>query len=195
MSRQKYKVQHLRRAYDGFVKLDLYEAEITDGARTVSIVREVHHHGHGVAVLPYDAARRTCLLIQQMRMPVHVAGDDALLIETAAGLIDDTDASPEDAARREAAEELRYALTDLEPVGMVYALPGLVTEQMHLFLGRYDAAGRISVGFDPDDDEMIDVEEWALAEAWAAWHDNRIRDAKTVLLLQALRLRRPELFG
>lgn len=195
MSQQTFRVRHLEKLHSGFVQLDLYEADVSRGERSVKIVREVHHHGHGVAVLPFDEARRTCLLIRQMRMPVHVAGDDALLIEVAAGLIDPTDASPADAARRESAEELRYAVTDLERVGMVYALPGLVTEQMTLFLGRYEADGTITEGFDQDEDEIIDVDEWTLAAAWAAWEDNQIRDAKTVLLLQALRLRRPDLFA
>jgi GDP-mannose pyrophosphatase NudK len=195
LSRQRYSVRHERNVYRGFIKVDIYEAEVADGSRTATVRREVHDHGHGVALLPYDAARGTCLLIRQLRLPVHVAGDDGLLIETAAGLIDPTDASPADAARREAAEELRFHVDELEPVGMVYALPGLVTEQMHLFLARYSAGGRISEGFEPDEDEMIDVEEWSLAGAWAAWEANTIRDAKTVLLLQALRLRRPELFS
>lgn len=194
MSDQTYSVRHQRTAHSGFVRLDIYEATITKGARTVTMVREVHDHGNGAVVLPYDETRRTCLLVRQLRLPVHVVEGDGLMLEAAAGVMDPDDASPAATAQREAAEELQYAVTDVEHVGTVYPIPGIVTEQMHCHIARYTEGSRISEGFEPDDDEIIDVEEWQLADLWRAWEDGELRDAKTVICLMALRLRRPELF-
>ncbi|MBJ3777290.1 NUDIX domain-containing protein [Acuticoccus mangrovi] len=194
MSEQTYHVHHLRSIYRGFLKLDLYDATIERGDRKVEVVREVHDHGNGAAVLPYDEARRTCLLVRQVRVPVHVAEGNGLILEVAAGVIDPEDASPAEAARREAAEELRYHVHDLQSVGMFYPMAGLVTEQMNCFLARYTPADRIESGYEQDDDEVIDVEEWGLKDLWEAFRDGRLRDGKAIVCLQALRIERPDLF-
>ncbi|WP_420391334.1 NUDIX domain-containing protein [Acuticoccus sp.] len=194
MSEQTYSVHRTRRAYDGFMTLDLYEATIRRGGTEVTVVREVHDHGNGAAVLPYDAARRTCLMVRQLRLPVHVVEGDGLILEVAAGLIDPGDESAAEAARREAAEELRYLVHDLRKVGTFYPIPGMVTEQMNCFLATYTPADRITSGYEADEDEVLDVEEWAIGELWAAWQDGRLRDGKAVVCLQALRIERPDLF-
>ncbi len=160
----------------------------------MTLVREVHDHGDGAAVLPYDEARRTCLLVRQLRLPVHVAEGEGLINEAAAGLIDPGEDAFE-AARREAAEELGYRLHDLEKVATFYTIPGLVTERITCFLARYTPADRIDGELDADDDELIDVEEWPLSDLWAAFARGELRDGKAIVCLQALRIRRPDLFG
>ena len=52
----------------------------SDG-RMDRLIREVHDHGHGAAVLPYDAARRTVLLVRQFRLPAYLNGTDGHIIE------------------------------------------------------------------------------------------------------------------
>ena len=194
LSNQEYEARHLRTAYAGFLKLDLYEATIRNGSHCVEVVREVHDHGHGATVLPYDEARRTALLVRQMRMPVHVAEGDGMLLETAAGVIDPEDASPLEAARREAREELGYVLRELTPAMTFYPIPGLVTEQMHCFLAPYTPADKLEGDTGADDDEVLDVEEWPLKELWAAMGDGRLKDGKAIVCLYALRFARPDLF-
>ena len=67
--------------------------------------RETYDRGNGATLLLHDAARRTVLLTRQFRFPVYVNGHpDGLLIEAAAGLLDDE--APEVAVRREVEEEL-----------------------------------------------------------------------------------------
>src|SRR5215218_1001489 len=67
--------------------------------------RETYDRGNGATLLPYDPERRTVLLTRQFRYPVYVNGHpDGMLLETAAGLLDDD--SPEDAVRREVEEAL-----------------------------------------------------------------------------------------
>jgi nudix-type nucleoside diphosphatase (YffH/AdpP family) len=67
--------------------------------------RETYDRGNGATILLYDTERRTVLLSRQFRLPVYVNGHpDGMLIESAAGLLDDQE--PETAIRREAEEEL-----------------------------------------------------------------------------------------
>ena len=67
--------------------------------------RETYDRGNGAAILLYDVIRRTVLLSRQFRFPVYVNDHpDGMLVEVAAGLLDDDD--PETAIRREASEEL-----------------------------------------------------------------------------------------
>lgn len=194
MTNQTYSVRHKRRAYAGFLNVDLYDATIRAGGRSTEVVREVHDHGHGAAVMPIDAARRTCLLVRQLRVPVHLVTGDGLLLEIAAGLIDPEDESPAAAAAREAREELGYAVRDLTPVTVFYPIPGLVTEQMHCFIAHYTPADRIDGDSGADEDEILDVEEWPLGALWQAFEDGRLRDGKTIICLQSLRIARPDLF-
>ncbi|MEO1102453.1 MAG: NUDIX hydrolase, partial [Pseudomonadota bacterium] len=114
MSQQRYETHRQQRVHDGFVKLDLFQAIVTKGPQRVEIVREVHDHGHGACVLPYDPARRTALLVRQLRVPVHLVTGDGLILEVAAGVIDPQDASPTAAAVREAREELGYTVHEPE---------------------------------------------------------------------------------
>ena len=195
MSKQHYVARRTERAYDGFMKLDLYEATISDGTRQVQVRREVHDHGNGATVLPVDWARRTALLVRQVRLPVHVATGEGLFLEAAAGVIDPEDASPAAAAAREAREELGYTVHDLKHVSTHFPIPGMVTEEMHCFIASYTPADKINGDSEADEDEVIDVEEWSLADLWAASRDGTLRDGKTIVMLMALKLDHPELFA
>ena len=86
-------------------------------------MREVHDHGHGATVLPFDAQRGTVLLVRQFRLPAYlVAGGDGFIIETCAGLLDGDD--PAVCAKREAEEELGFRLSNLRHMITTYATPG-----------------------------------------------------------------------
>lgn len=195
MARQEYAIRHLRTLYDGFLKLHHYQAIIRRGSREVDVVREVHDHGHGAAVLPYDAARRTALLVRQLRVPVHLVTGDGLFLEVAAGLIDPEDESPMAAAQREAREELGYAVHDLSPVTTFFSIPGLVTEQIHCFLAHYTPADKVEGDTGADEDEVLDVEEWPLDKLWAAYEAGELTDVKAIVCLMALKMKEPALFA
>src|ERR1700723_3955618 len=55
--------------------------------------RETYDRGNGAALLPYNLARRSVVLVRQFRYPAYVNGYDDLLIEAAAGQLDN--AAPE----------------------------------------------------------------------------------------------------
>jgi nudix-type nucleoside diphosphatase (YffH/AdpP family) len=159
-----------------------------DGS-TQELTREVYHNGLGAAVLPFDPARGTVLLVRQFRLPAHLSGEAGWIIESLAGTIEEGQ-SPEETARAEAQQEAGYRLRRLEEAFVVYASPGVCTERMHLFTAEYgpeDHCGR--GGGLRDEGEEIEVLEVPLAEAWAMVGRREIADAKTVLLLQNLMLR------
>lgn len=146
--------------------------------------RETYDRGNGATILLYDPARRTVLLTRQFRYPVYVNDHpDGMLIETAAGLLDEDD--PATAIRREAVEETGVEVGDLEHVWDVYMSPGSVTERLHFFAAPYDGgamAGR-RAGL-AEEGEHIELVELGIDEALQMVRDGRIQDAKTIMLLQ-----------
>lgn len=154
-----------------------------DGAWTRQ-QRETYDRGNGATVLLYNRERHTVLLTRQFRFPVYVnEHPDGLLIETAAGLLDDDD--PATAIRRETAEETGVNIGELEHVFDVYMSPGSVTERLHFFAATYDASSRSGAGGGlADEGEEIEVLELDFEESLAMIRDGRIQDAKTIMLLQ-----------
>jgi nudix-type nucleoside diphosphatase (YffH/AdpP family) len=145
--------------------------------------RETYDRGNGATLLPYNLARRTVMLVKQFRYPAYVNGCDDLLIEAAAGLLDNE--SPEKRIRAEAEEEIGYRLRDIRKIFEAYMSPGSVTEKLHFFVGEYQADMKIGDGGgNADEGEDIAVLELSIEEALAMIADGRIMDAKTIMLLQ-----------
>lgn len=173
------KVESLAR---GWAKFDRYTIRYTRGdGGEVIIHREVHDHGHGATVLPYDTQRGTVLLVRQFRLPAYLHDGDGFIIETCAGLLDGDD--PAQCAKREAEEELGFRLANLRFMTTVYATPGAVTERLSLFIADYDHQARIGAGGgEANEGEDIEVMEMPFDEMRRMVQDGRIVDAKTVLL-------------
>jgi len=179
-----------RTVHDGWARYSVLRVRLPDGQ---TAKRELEEHGPAVAVLPYDADRRTALLVRQFRAPVLAAAGEATLMEAIAGLTDDE--PPEEAARREALEETGVQLKALEAVGTVWTMPGLSTERMHLYLAPYTRGDRVGEGGGASGEhENITVLELPLREIAAMADGGALADMKTFALIQTLRVRRPELF-
>ncbi|SFT62600.1 nudix-type nucleoside diphosphatase, YffH/AdpP family [Geodermatophilus amargosae] len=161
-----------------------------DGSWTTE-QRETYDRGNGATLLPYDVARRTVLLTRQFRFPAYVNGSpDGMLVETAAGLLDEQDA--ETAVRREAEEELGVVVGEVTRVFDVFTSPGSVTERVVCFAAPYTPADRVSAGGGlAEEGEDIEVLELDVDEALVMVDDGRIADAKTIILLQWAVLRGP----
>jgi nudix-type nucleoside diphosphatase (YffH/AdpP family) len=145
--------------------------------------RETYDRGNGATLLPYNLAQRTVVLVRQFRYPAYVNGYDGLLIETAAGLLDN--ASPAVRIRAEAEEETGYRLGEIRKVFEAFMSPGAVTEKLHFFVAEYEAAMQIGRGGGiAAEGEDIEVLELPLQQALAMIADGRIADAKTIMLLQ-----------
>ena len=145
--------------------------------------REVFDRGHAATLLPYNLASRTIVVTRQFRLPAYLAGHDDLLIEAAAGMLDDE--TPEKRIRAEAEEEIGYRLQDMRKVFEAFMSPGAVTEKLHFFVAEYDAAMRVGNGGGlAEEGEDIEVLELPADSALAMISDGRIADAKTIMLLQ-----------
>ncbi|HEX4199392.1 MAG TPA: GDP-mannose pyrophosphatase [Caulobacteraceae bacterium] len=145
--------------------------------------RETYDRGNGVTLLPYNRARRTVILTRQFRYPAYVNGYDDLLIETAAGLLDE--AAPDARIRAEVEEETGYRLGAIDKVFECFMSPGSVTEKLYFYVAEYEAGMKVGDGGGvPHEGEDIGVLELGFDEAMAMTADGRICDAKTIMLLQ-----------
>jgi len=178
-----------RLVYDGWYKFWRLELRLPDG---VMVERHLLDNGSAVAVLPYDPVRRVVMLVSQPRAAVLAAGESPLL-EAIAGNLDAI--GPEERIREEAMEEGGLRLGELEPVANIWPIPPVSTERVMLYLAEYDAADRVADGGGADGEfEHISVHEvrfGALREMVLA---GELVDAKTLVLAQALMLRKPELW-
>ncbi|MFJ2419109.1 NUDIX domain-containing protein [Streptomyces brevispora] len=155
--------------------------------------RETYDRGDGATILLHNTGRRTVLLTRQFRLPAYVNGHpDGMLIEAAAGLLDGD--APEEAIRREAAEETGRVIGVPEPVFTVYMSPGSVTERLHFYAAPYDPATTVAEGDGygvAEEGEDIATVELPFDEALAMVRTGDIADAKTIMLLQWAALEGP----
>lgn len=151
--------------------------------------REVYDRGNGATCLLHDPITDTVLLTRQFRLPVYVNGGVTALIETPAGLLDGADAT--ERMRAELMEETGYRIEALSHLFNLYMSPGSVTEYLAFFLGTYSASDRVSQGGGKiDEGEDIEVLHLPFDEALSMMASGQICDAKTIILLQNLALKR-----
>jgi len=178
-----------RTVYEGWFNVLCLRAEIAGE----EVEREVVEHPSGAAVLPYDPERRVALLVAQVRPPVLASCGDGRMVEVIAGALDDD--APEDCARREALEEGGVRLNTLEHIARTWATPSTSTERVDSYLAEYSRQDLVAPGGGLDEEqEHLRVLEVPLAKLWRDAEQGAIRDAKTLLLVQALRIRKPHLF-
>ena len=145
--------------------------------------RETYDRGNGATILLFNRDRRTVVLTRQFRLPAFVNGHDGMMIEAAAGLLDN--ASPEERIRAEAEEETGYRVDNVQKVFEAYMSPGSVTEKLHFFIADYDASTRVGHGGGVEaEGEDLEVIELTLDDALDAVLRGEIVDAKTIMLLQ-----------
>ncbi|HEY8589250.1 MAG TPA: NUDIX domain-containing protein [Naasia sp.] len=145
--------------------------------------RETYDRGNGATILLHDVDRRTVLLTRQFRFPAYVNGHpDGMLLEAAAGLLDEDD--PETAIRREAEEETGHRIGEVTHVFDAFMSPGSVTEVLHFFAAPYSSSSVAGAGGGlRDDGEDIALVELDIDDAVSRIGAD-IVDAKTMLLLQ-----------
>lgn len=149
--------------------------------------REAYDRGNGVAVLLYNREQRTVILTEQFRYPAFSNGHNDLMIEAPAGLLDKD--SPEESIRKETMEETGYVLHEVTKIFEAYMSPGSVTEKLHFFIAEYDPkADRERGGGLVHEGEDIATLELRLDEALQMILDGKIKDGKTIMLLQYAKL-------
>ena len=164
-----------------------YEYFKKDGTRQTQ-TREAYDRGNGATILLYNKAQQTVILTSQFRMPTFVNGNKTgMLIEACAGLLDNDNA--EDCIRRETEEETGYKITNIKKIFEAYMSPGSVTEMLYFFIAGYSKEMKVHEGGGLDhEQEDIEVLELPFDTALQMIDTGEIKDAKTIILLQYIRL-------
>ncbi|WP_428647335.1 NUDIX domain-containing protein [Roseibium sp.] len=152
-------------------------------------IREAYDCGNGVACLLHNPDTDCVLLTRQFRLPVWLSGKDPFMVEAPAGLLEG--AQPEERMRAELMEETGFEVSRLEFLFDAYMSPGSVTQALSFFTGTYHLKDQVAPGGGAEDEgEDIEVLHVPLEEALRMIRSGGIRDAKTIILLQELALRK-----
>lgn len=188
----------LRQPYARFFAVE--EADLSfrrfDGSMSPQVTRAAFICCDAVTVLPYDAVRDRVLVIDQFRAGPHLRGDpQPWQIEAIAGRIDAGE-TPENAARREAAEEAGLTLTDLIDVGRYYPSPGAVTEYIYSYVALVDLPDVIAGVFGVEGEaEDIRGHLLSFTQLMEAVASGEISNAPLLLTAYWLASRRKDLRG
>jgi nudix-type nucleoside diphosphatase (YffH/AdpP family) len=150
--------------------------------------REVYDRGNGSTILLYNKAQNTVILTRQFRLPTFVNGNETgMLIEACAGLLDKDNA--EDCIRRESEEETGYKVTEIRKIFEAYMSPGSVTEILYFFIAEYSKEMKVNEGGGLEhEEENIEVLELNFDVAMNMMKSGEIKDGKTIMLLQYIKL-------
>jgi GDP-mannose pyrophosphatase NudK len=151
--------------------------------------KEVYERTNSATVLLFNQRSKTVILTQQLRLPTYLNGNKSgMLIECCAGMLDEGETA-EECIRREAFEETGYKLKEVQKIYEAYLSPASVTEFTTFFIAPYTADMKVSEGGGlKEENESIEVLEMPFDKVFAMMADGSIRDAKTMLLLQYMRI-------
>lgn len=139
---------------------------------------EVIRHPGAAAVVPMKDDG-TVVMIRQFR---HAA--NGFIYEIPAGKLHPKE-DPLDCAARELEEEIGYKAGRFELLSSIFTAPGFADEVIHVYVATALTRGTQNL----DQDEVLEVVEMPLREAIAKIEDGTIRDAKTIIGLQAVYIR------
>jgi ADP-ribose pyrophosphatase len=154
--------------------------------------RDILRTGPAAAVLPIDLTRGEVVLIRQFRLAAHLANGKGDLVEIVAGHVEANE-TPLATARRECVEEIGVAPDVLVELFSYLTSPGLIDEEITLFLGIVDSS-RVAI------ETRVAAEREASAllrvpidAALAALPAGAVRNGPLVVALQWLALNRGRL--
>lgn len=164
-----------------------YEYLKRDGTKQTQS-REAYDRGNGATILLYNKVQKTVILTRQFRLPTFVNGNEnGMLIEACAGLLDKDNA--EDCIRRETEEETGYKVSSVQKIFEAYMSPGSVTEILYFFIAAYSNEMKIGEGGGVEhEEENIEVLEMRIDNAMQMIETGEIKDGKTIMLLQYIKL-------
>lgn len=157
------------------VTLNVERVQLPNG---VTIDLETIRHPGAAAVVPLKEDG-TVVLIRQFR---HAAG--GYIYEIPAGKLNQGE-DPLSCAARELEEEVGYRAGRLVLLSSIFTAPGFADEVIHIYHATGLTRGRQQL----DRDEVLEVVEMPLADAVANIGNGTIRDAKTIVGLQAVYIR------
>ncbi|KPH62679.1 ADP-ribose pyrophosphatase [Pseudoalteromonas porphyrae] len=196
-SKHDVKVAPIESLYKGFFNINLYQFEhaLFAGGQSDTIRREILERGDAVAVLPYDIALDSILLIEQIRIGAIKSKPSPWLLECIAGMTDGS-TDYENVAKREAFEEAGLELTELEFMLSYLSSPGGSTERLYLYLAKTDLS-QLNSGIYGLETEGEDIKTHIVSftDAMARLKSGEIDNAATVISLQWLALNRERIIA
>lgn len=141
-------------------------------------LREIAEHHGAVAMLALDEANHVTL-VRQWR-----AATGRVMLEIPAGTLEENE-NPEEGAPRELQEETGLTAARWEFLVRFFPSPGVLTEEMFLYIARDLTAGEQHLMGDED----IEVVKLSLDDAIARIATGEIADAKTIVGLLMTRER------
>ena len=164
-----------------------YEYVKKDGSQQTQS-RALYDRGNGATIMLYNTAQRTVILTKQFRLPTFLNGNPGgMMIEACAGLLDED--NPEECIIRETKEETGYEISEVKKIFEIYMSPGSVAELLHFFIAEYSKEMKIAEGGGLEhEEENIDVLEMNIDQAMRMTETGEIKDAKTIILLQYMKL-------
>ena len=141
--------------------------------------REFVDHPGAVAVLPVLPDGRI-VFVRQFRYPVGLA-----TLEIPAGKLNGPRDNPLKRVKAELKEETGYTAKKITPILSYWPTPAFSTEVLYI----YTATGLSGGAPNPDEDEFLTLETIPFEKAWQMVETGRIRDSKTVIALQAWKIK------
>ena len=175
--------------FSGFFKIHAYTFShaLFSGGMSQAVRREILERGHAVAVLPYDMATDSVLLIEQIRIGALATKSSPWLLECIAGMAEGS-TDYEHVARKEAQEEAGLVLQELEFMTSYLSSPGGTTERLYLYLAQTDLSGAGGIYGLDNENEDIKVHVIPFSDAMTRFNNGEIDNAATVISLQWLAL-------
>lgn len=157
--------------------------------KTQRLTHEVYGRNNGVGVLLYNPKTKKVILSKQFRTPMYVAGvTNGFCIEVVGGAIDENE-TPEETAIRETKEEVGYLVKNPQRVAKVFLSPGLMWEQVYIFVAEYSDEDKVETGEGlMEEGEEIEILETHFEEALQMIENGEIVDARTIMLLQYIQI-------
>jgi ADP-ribose pyrophosphatase len=160
--------------------LVIHEGVLTTPGGPMAMRREIYEIGHVAALVPYDPVRDLLVLQRQFRLGAHVQGENAIMVEIAAGIMEAGE-DPATCAIRETEEELGIAASDLIKGPVFMPSTGWLGETAHLFAARVDASRLPAHAGAAGETEYTEPFAVSPEVALKAIDEGRIRNGFTVL--------------
>lgn len=141
--------------------------------------REIVIHSGGACIVALNQENKI-ILVKQFRKAI-----ENFTLELPAGKLESNE-DPKECVKRELLEETGYIADDVEFINSFYTSPGFSTEIIYMYYSKVTSKKTAQ----NEDDEVIDIIEMSLDEAWDLISKNNICDAKTIIGLNWLKANR-----
>jgi nudix-type nucleoside diphosphatase (YffH/AdpP family) len=182
-------IRSMKRLLDDFFKVDQYEVsyQLNNGEMSEYYPRLIFERADAVAVLLFNVATRSVVLIDQFKLPILIgrqrdnpATQDGWIREVLAGMIPEFE-TPEQTVIRETLEETGYEIEQPTLICRFYSSPGGTSERIFLYYASVTDSRRPGKDFIGVGDENIKILEVSVDNLFDWLERGEIEDPKLVI--------------